>query len=121
MPQPTEAQLEIMDLLWDHEPLTVREVHERLSERRPVSYTTMLTQMQRMAEAGLLGRDTSARTHTYHTLLKREEVERTLFERLADRAFGGSTVNLALRALGDETPTAEELAELRAWVDRQSQ
>ncbi len=119
MPQPSEAQLEIMDLLWEREPLTVREVHALLSERRRVSYTTMLTQMQRMTEAGLLGRDTSSRTHRYHTLLTRETVERTLFDRLADTAFGGSKVNLALRALGDADPTTEELDALQAFINRQ--
>lgn len=116
---PSEAQLELLDLLWRGAPRSVRELHEALAERRAVSYTTVLTQLQRMHEAGLVERDTAARSHLYRPAVRREDVERGLFGRLAERAFGGSRVTLALRALGNETPTAEELAELRRWLDQQ--
>lgn len=118
---PSEAQLEILDLLWQHAPLTVREVNDHLNRRRPVSYTTTLTQLQRMAEAGLVERNTSARTHTYKPLPTREAVEQQLFGRLARTAFGGSTFTLALRALGNQQPTDEELDALQAFIDRQKQ
>lgn len=116
---PSEAQLELLDLLWRRAPLSVRQLHEALTERRAVSYTTVLTQLQRMHEAGLVERDTSTKSHLYRPAVQREDIERGLFGRLADRAFGGSRVTLALRALGNETPTIEELAELREWLDQQ--
>lgn len=119
-PLPSEAQLEILDLLWTDQPATVQQLHDRLADRRRVSYNTVLTQLQRMAKAGLVSRNTDQRTHTYAAAVERTDVEKRLFDRLAGTAFGGSTVSLALRALGDETPTPEELAELRAWIDRQS-
>lgn len=116
---PSEAQLEILDLLWQEQPATVQQLHDRLQVRRKVSYNTVLTQLQRMAKSGLVDRNTEQRTHTYHTVLAREQVESTLFGRLANTAFGGSKINLALRALGNETPSTEELNELQAWINRQ--
>lgn len=121
---PSESQLELLDLLWRGAPLSVRQLHEALVERRaaaghaPLSYTTVLTQLQRMHDAGLVERDTAARSHLYRPAVPREDVELGLFGRLAERAFGGSRVTLALRALGTETPTAEELAELREWLNQ---
>ena len=116
---PSDAQLEILDLLWQSEPATVQDLHARLSERRQVSYNTVLTQLQRMTKAGYVTRNTDQRTHTYVSAVKRKQVEKNLFRRLAGTAFGGSTINLALRALGDTTPTADELDELQAWIDKQ--
>ncbi|MBC6995431.1 BlaI/MecI/CopY family transcriptional regulator [Neolewinella lacunae] len=119
LPMPSEAQLEILDLLWQQQPATVQDLHERLADRRQVSYNTVLTQLQRMAKAGFVLRNTEQRTHTYVAALRREQVEHRLFDRLADTAFGGSKINLALRALGNETPTAQELDELQEWINRQ--
>ena len=118
-PMPSEAQLEILDLLWQQQPATVQDLHDRLGARRQVSYNTVLTQLQRMTKAGLVERNTDQRTHTYMAAPRREQIERRLFDRLADTAFGGSTINLALRALGNEKPTPEELDELQQWINRQ--
>lgn len=116
---PSEAQLEILDLLWQEQPATVQNLHERLASRRKVSYNTVLTQLQRMTKSGFVIRNTEQRTHTYTAGVAREQVEDTLFNRLADTAFGGSKINLAIRALGNETPTPEELNELQKWINRQ--
>ena len=116
---PSEAQLELLDLLWQASPQSVRDLHAAIAGRRPVSYTTVLTQLQRMTEAGLVARDTATRAHVYRPAVDREAVEGTLFGRLAATAFGGSRVTLALRALGDAKPSPEELAELRRWIDEQ--
>lgn len=116
---PSEAQLEILDLLWQQHPATVQDLHARLTDRRQVSYNTVLTQLQRMTKAGFVVRNTDRRTHTYTAAVDREQVEKKLFDRLADTAFGGSTIHLAIRALGNETPTAAELDELQAWINRQ--
>ena len=116
---PSEAQLEILALLWQQQPATVQELHERLTERRQVSYNTVLTQLQRMTKAGFVLRNTEQRTHTYTAGVAREQVEQKLFRRLADTAFGGSKINLAIRALGDANPTAAELDELQRWINEQ--
>lgn len=116
---PSEAQLEILDLLWQDQPATVQTLHDRLASRRQVSYNTVLTQLQRMTKAGFVIRNTEQRTHTYTAGVAREQVEQNLFNRLADTAFGGSKINLAIRALGNETPTPEELDEIQQWINRQ--
>lgn len=116
---PSEAQLEILDLLWQSQPATVQDLHSRLDSRRKVSYNTVLTQLQRMTKAGFVTRNTNQRTHTYTAAVQREDIEKNLFNRLADTAFGGSKINLAIRALGNETPTPEELDELQQWINRQ--
>ena len=116
---PSEAQLEILDLLWQQQPATVQDLHARLADRRQVSYNTVLTQLQRMTKAGFVVRNTDQRTHTYTAAVQRKQVEKSLFNRLADTAFGGSKVNLALRALGTEAPTADELDELQQWINAQ--
>lgn len=119
-PSPSDAQLEILDLLWRESPLSVRDLHAAVDRKRSVSYTTVLTQLQRMTEAGLVERDTASRSHLYRPAVPRDAVEKGLFGKLAETAFGGSRVTLALRALGNETPTADELVELRRWVDDQA-
>ncbi|OAV44592.1 BlaI/MecI/CopY family transcriptional regulator [Lewinella sp. 4G2] len=119
LPHPSEAQLEILDLLWTDQPATVQQLHARLADRRQVSYNTVLTQLQRMAKSGLVERNTDQRTHTYVAAHLREAIEQSVFGRLANTAFGGSKVNLALRALGNETPSPAELEELEAWIKKQ--
>ena len=118
-PIPSEAQLELLDILWQNQPATVQQLHTAFTARRAVSYNTVLTQLQRMAKSGLVTRDTSSRTHLYTAAFDRKEIETTVFGRLASSVFGGSTFNLALRALGNQTPSAAELDELQAWIDAQ--
>ena len=118
-PNPSEAQLELLNLLWQNQPATVQQLHDELTRRRKVSYNTVSTQLQRMAKSGLVNRDSSQRTHTYTAAYSREEVEGGVFTRLAETISGGSTFNLALRALGNQTPTPDELDELQAWINAQ--
>ena len=120
-PTPSDVQLEILDLLWRSGSATVQDVHLALSERRAVAYSTVLTHMQRMAKAGWVKRDTTQRTHRYTAAVAREDVEAKLFSHLAKTAFGGSIFDLALRALGRDEPSPEELDQLQAWIDEQKQ
>lgn len=116
---PSEGELLILQVLWDHPDATVRTVHERLSQYKEVGYTTVLTQLQRMHKKGLVIRNKLGKQHIYRAASERSTVESTLLSRLKDTVFGGSTVKLALRALGDETPSAAELDELQRWLDQQ--
>ena len=117
--QPTEAELEILQVLWQEQPATVKTVHERLETSRNVGYTTILKQMQRMFEKGLLTRTQEGKVHYYSAVHARSEIQSSLLDRLVDTAFGGSTLRLALRALGRKPATAEELEELQRWLDQQ--
>lgn len=117
-PRPTDAELAILQVLWQHGPSTVRQVHEKLSGTRETGYTTTLKLMQIMAEKGLVTRDESARTHVYHARRSRDATQRQLVSDLLDRAFGGSAAALVMQALSAHPASAEELREIRRLVDQ---
>src|SRR3990170_4177682 len=110
-PRPTDAELEILRVLWELGPATVRQVHEALADTRETGYTTTLKLMQIMADKGLVTRDESARTHVYVATVTQVHTQRQLVKDLVDRAFGGSAKALLLRALSDDATTADELRE----------
>ena len=116
-PRPTEAELEILRVLWDRGPSTVRQVHEALAAARDTGYTTTLKLMQIMADKGLVTRDESARTHVYAARASQESTQRQLISDLVARAFGGSAAELVLRALSSHKTTDEELREIRRLID----
>lgn len=115
---PTDAELEILRVLWARGPSTVREVQEVLSEQREVGYTTALKLLQIMHEKGLVLRDESARTHVYEAAVAQERTQNALVGDLVDRAFGGSASALVLGALAAKPATREELAEIRRLLDQ---
>lgn len=114
--RPTAAETEILRVLWDRGPATVREVHGALE--RGTGYTTVLKLMQIMVEKGLLARDTSARSHVYRPAVGRDVVERNMVGDLVDRVFAGSAGQLVLRALSERPTSAKELQSIRALLDR---
>jgi predicted transcriptional regulator len=117
--KPTPSELSILRVLWKLGPATVRDVHEALSKREPTGYTTVLKFLQIMYAKGLVDRDASRRAHVYRPLLSQSEVQREMTEHLVDRVFDGSRSKLVLAALGDSAGTTpEELAEIRAMLDR---
>lgn len=116
-PRPTDAELAILRVLWEHGPSTVRQVHEALAVTRETGYTTTLKLMQIMADKGLVTRDESSRTHVYAPAANQELTERQLVKDLMDRAFGGSAKALVLRALSADETSPEELREIRKLID----
>jgi predicted transcriptional regulator len=116
-PRPTEAELEILRVLWERGPSTVRQVHEAIAAARETGYTTTLKLMQIMADKGLVTRDESARTHIYTPRASQESTQRQLVTDLVARAFGGSAAELVLRALSSHTTSDDELAEIRKLID----
>lgn len=118
-PRPTEAELEILRVLWERGPSTVRHVHEALATVRVTGYTTTLKLMQIMADKGLVTRDESSRTHIYAPRASQETTQRQLVTDLVDRAFGGSATALVLRALSSHTASDDELREIRKLIDEE--
>jgi len=116
-PKPTDAELEILTVLWSRGPSTVREVHEVIAGRKPAQYTTVLKQLQVMAEKGLVRRDESQRSHVYRPTRPREWTQRQLAGDLLQRAFAGSAKGLLLGALAARKTSKKELAELRRLLD----
>ena len=115
--RPTEAELEILRVLWERGPSTVRQVHEVLAEERDTGYTTTLKLMQIMADKGLVTRDESSRTHVYTARSSQESTQRQLVNDLVERAFGGSAAELVLRALSSHKTSDDELQEIRNLID----
>jgi predicted transcriptional regulator len=118
LPKPTEAELSILRVLWQHGPSTVRQVYERLKSQPPGRYTTVLKLMQIMVEKGLVIRDDSERSHVYQATLAEEETQRQLVGHLLERAFFGSAPKLVLQALSAKRATPEDLAEIRRLLDQ---
>jgi predicted transcriptional regulator len=116
-PRPTDAELEILTVLWSIGPATVREVHEVITRRRPSQYWTVLKFMQIMAEKGLVRRDEKQRAHIYEAARPREWTQKQLAGDLLDRAFSGSAKALLIGALSARKATKEELAEMRKLLD----
>jgi predicted transcriptional regulator len=117
IPRPTDAELEILTVLWSRGPSTVRAVHDAIVERRPAQYTTVLKQLQIMDEKGLVKRDESERAHVYTAAQARESTQAQLAGDLLQRAFAGSAKSLLLGALSAQKPSKKELAELRLFLD----
>ena len=117
LPRPTDAELEILTVLWSRGPSTVRAVHETIAERRPAQYTTVLKQLQIMDEKGLVKRDESGRAHVYAPARPRAATQAQLAGDLLQRAFAGSATSLLLGALSARKPSKKELAELRKFLD----
>jgi predicted transcriptional regulator len=116
--RPTEAELDILNVLWRLGPSTARQVHEKLGATKNWQYSTTLKVMQVMAIKGLLKRDESERAHVYRPAIGREETQKMLVGRLLDRVFEGSVRSLMLGALDAKRATKNELAELRKMIEK---
>jgi predicted transcriptional regulator len=117
LPRPTDAELEILTVLWSRGPATVREVHETIVQRRPAQYTTVLKLLQIMAEKGLVRRDEKQRAHVYQASRPPEWTQRQLAGDLLQRAFNGSAKSLILGVLSARRASKQELEEIRKTLD----
>ncbi len=116
-PRPTNAELEILTVLWARGDSTVREIHETVVERKPTQYTTVLKLLQIMAEKGLVRRDEKQRAHLYRASRPRQWTQRQLAGDLMQRAFEGSTKSLMLGALAARKASKQELDEMHRLLD----
>jgi predicted transcriptional regulator len=116
MPRPTDAELAILQVLWDRGPSTVRQVFEALAGARETGYTTTLKLMQIMSEKGLVRRDETARTHVYAAVASRDRTQQHLVRDLLDRAFGGSAASLVMQALSSQPTSAGERREIEQLI-----
>jgi BlaI family penicillinase repressor len=114
--KPTEAELEILHVLWSAGPSTVRQVHEALGAE--TGYTTVLKLMQIMAEKGLLDRDTGERTHIYHAAVSENQTKQRIVRELVEKAFRGSARDLIVQALSAKAASKADLAEIRRMIEK---
>ena len=116
--KPTDAELSILDVIWESGPSTVRQVYQILSEKQDMGYTTVLKFMQIMTEKGLLERNTTVRPQLFTPTQPQQQTQKALLRDLLDRAFRGSPGTLALQALSMRKSTSEELQEIRTLIDK---
>src|SRR5688572_25271648 len=114
---PTSSELEILQVIWQRGPSTVREVYRTLAKEREIGYSTVLKFMQIMTEKGSLVRDESTRPQVYRTARPQRDTQRGIVRDLVARAFGGSSASLVMQALSDRRATAEERRQIRDVLD----
>ncbi len=115
--KPTSTELEILRVLWERGPSTVREVHDVLSRTKPTGYTTVLKLLQIMTAKGSVTRNEDARAHVYAARQPEENTKRQLVGDLLQRAFSGSASQLMMHALAGKKTSAEEIEEIRRMLD----
>ena len=115
--QPTAGELEVLKVLWDRGPSTVREVMDVLNESRPRAYTSVMSLLNVMTDKRLLVREPRGRAFVYRPRLDRGKTLRRLVGDLLSRAFEGSTSQLVLHLLDQSRPTANELAEIQKAIE----
>src|SRR5580693_2042592 len=99
--EPTKSEIEILQVLWQYGPSTVRFVNDQLNEqKRAVQYTSTLKLMQIMAEKGILKRDESAMKHVYSAAVEEQKFKSFLLERFVDSLYDGSATSLMMQLLG---------------------
>ena len=115
--KPTASELEILRVLWAHGPSTVRDVHDALSEKKELGYTTVLKLLQIMTTKGTVRRNETQRAHVYEACLPAEQTKRQLAGDLLQRVFEGSASQLMMHALAGRKSSPEEITELRRLLD----
>lgn len=121
LPRPTESELELLRILWDKQPATVREIFDALNEQRPSGYTTVLKLLQIMTTKGLVVRDEANRAHVYRAAISQDAMQSKILKDLSIRLFSGSAAQLALHALAMEPASDSELDEIRMLLRKKSQ
>jgi BlaI family transcriptional regulator, penicillinase repressor len=119
VPKPTEAELGILNVLWERGPSTVRDVHDTLYRDEGAGYTTALKLLQIMHGKGLVLRDDSERAHVFRAAVSKERTQKRFLFDMVQRVFDGSPSQLVLQALGGKArATPEEVEEIRALLDK---
>jgi predicted transcriptional regulator len=117
LPEPTKAELEILQVLWEFGPSTVRFVNEKLNENREVNYTSTLKQMQILTEKGILKRDESQMKHIYIPVEAEEKTKVQLLDRFVNTLYKGSASQLMMQLLGNEKTSKEEIEEIKRLLE----
>lgn len=112
-PKPTASELEILQVLWERGPSTVREVHDALGAKKPIGYTSVLKLMQIMTAKGTVRRNEEQRAHVYEAVQPAEKTKRQLAVDVLQRVFDGSASDLMMHALAGRKASKEEIEEMR--------
>ena len=119
LPEPTRAQLEILQVLWKHGPSTVRFVNDKLNQgKQALSYTSTLKLMQIMHEKGMVIRDESSMTHIYNAALEEQKTKGLVLKKFVDAMYNGSVKNLMLELMGQEKTTNKEWDNIKDLLNK---
>lgn len=116
--EPTKSELEILQVIWEKGPLTVREVNNELLKRKDVNYTTTLKLMQIMADKGILIRDESQMKHIYSVVEEEQKTKEHLLEKFVDSMYKGSASKLVMQLLGNKKTSSEDLQAIKDIVNQ---
>lgn len=116
---PTKTELDVLQVIWQYGPSTVRFVHDKLNEQKEaVIYTSTLKLMQTMKEKGMLDRDESNMKHVYSALLAEEKVKGNILDRFVDTMYNGSPSSLMMALLGNDKTSADELKKIKDLLNK---
>ncbi|AHM63309.1 CopY family transcriptional repressor [Flammeovirgaceae bacterium 311] len=121
MPEPTRAELEILQVLWQHGPSTVRYVNDELNKQRAVNYTSTLKLMQIMVDKGLLQRDESSMKHVYRVAEAEAKTKDALLDKFIDTMYQGSAGKLMMQLLGNKKTSEAELKAIKEMIRKMEQ
>ncbi len=116
MIRPTDSELEILNILWQDGPASVRSVHEKLAKES--GYTTTLKLMQIMHEKGLLRRDAGSKVHIFEAAVGQEQTQGQLVQRMIDTVFNGSAMDLVMQTLGNHQASDAEMEQIRMYLEQ---
>lgn len=119
--RPTEGELELLGILWRKGAATVRDLHDEISQARPLGYTSVLKLLQIMTEKGLVEREESGRAHVYRAAASEEATQDQFLRDISHRLFAGSAAQLAMHALTLEPVNDHDLKELQILLERKRQ
>lgn len=114
----TDAELRLMDLLWDRGALTVAQAVEALPEDDKVAYSTVLTTLRILEQKGYVRHQEQGRAYVYEAIVAREQARRKTLRRVIGQFFDGSPADLVLNVVEHEELTAEEIERLKELIER---
>jgi len=115
---PTNAELEILILLWENGSSTVRQIHDQILKNKNTGYTSTLKIMQNMHDKNMISRRLKEQAHIYYPLLKREQIQKQMLGGFVNKLFKGSSKELILSALGNQETTSGDIAEIREMLNK---
>lgn len=116
---PTKTELDVLQVIWQYGPSTVRFVHDKLNEQKEaVIYTSTLKLMQTMKEKGMLDRDETNMKHIYSAVLVEDKVKGNLLGRFVDSMYNGSPSSLMMALLGNDKTSADELKKIKELLNK---
>lgn len=115
----TEQELEIMKIVWEREPVTVRDVYEVLLERRKIAYTTVMTMMNILEQKRYLKKNQQDRAYVYRPAKPKEQVIRGMVREFVNRVFNGAAEPLLAHLVDDDRLTSHDLQELSRMINKE--